>query len=84
MILINNLKLSLDTDFSNLSPIIANALKISQSNIIKASLYKKSIDARHKDNVHFCCSVLAEILGDEQKLIKKFKNTQLYTPKKYI
>ena len=84
MILINNLKLSLDTDFSNLSPIIAKALRIPQSNIIKASLYKKSIDARHKDNVHFCCSVLAEILGDEQKLIKKFKNTQLYTPKKYI
>ena len=83
MILINNLKLSLDTDFSNLSPVIASALKISQNRISKASLYKKSVDARHKDNVHFCCSVLAEILGDEQKLIKRFKNTQLYTPKKY-
>ena len=84
MILINNLKLSLDTDFSNLSPVIANSLKIPQRNVIKSSLYKKSVDARHKDNVHFCCSVLAEISGEEQKLIKKFKNAQLYTPKKYI
>ena len=68
MILINNLKLSLDTDFSNLSPIIANALKISQSNIIKASLYKKSIDARDKTSIKIVATIFRANLYYNMKI----------------
>ena len=83
MILINNISLALDTDFDNLKPIISKELKISIDKIISAKLYRKSVDARRKDNVHFCCSVLAEISGDENAVIKKCKKATSYNLKKY-
>lgn len=82
MIIINNLKLPLDTDFSNLSGVVADRLKISINDIISARLYRKSVDARDKGNVHFCVSVIAEI-KNENKIIKKIK-THLFLLKKNI
>ena len=64
MLLINNIALPLDTDFSLLKRAVAEAVKTDEKNIISVSLYKKSVDARHKNNVHFCCSVLAEIKNE--------------------
>ena len=84
MILINNIHLELDTDFSNLKHIVSKELKISLDSIISAELYKKSVDARKKDNVHFCCSVLTKVSGNENKIIKKCKNASIYNYKKYI
>ncbi len=83
MIIINNLKLPLDTDFSNLSGVVADRLKISINDIISARLYRKSVDARDKGNVHFCVSVIAEI-KNENKIIKKNKNASLFVKKEYI
>ena len=83
MILINNINLALNTDFGNLKPIVSKEIKIGVDKIISAKLYRKSVDARRKDNVHFCCSVLAEVSGNENAIIKKFKNAAIYTPKKY-
>ena len=83
MIIINNLKLPLDTDFSNLSGVVADRLKISINDIISARLYRKSVDARNKGNVHFCVSVIAEI-KNENKIIKKNKNASLFVKKEYI
>ena len=83
MLLINNVALPLDTDFSLLEKAVAKAIKTDEKNIISVSLYKKSVDARHKNNVHFCCSVLAE-LKNENVIIKKVKNAQIFTQKPYI
>lgn len=80
MILVNNLKLSLDTDFGSLKSTVENLLGVKTDNVY---LYKKSVDARKKDNVHFCCSVLVET-ANEQKLLKKCKNAQMYINKEYI
>ncbi len=79
MILVNNLKLSLDTDFGSLKPIVEKLLGVKTDNVY---LYRKSVDARKKDNVHFCCSVLVET-ANEQKLLKKNKNAQIYMGKEY-
>jgi len=84
MLLINNVKLDLDTDFSNLSPILAKQLRISEQSIKSVSLYKKSVDARKKDNVHFCCSFLFEIKGNEQLILKKNNSISLFEPNDYI
>ena len=70
MILINNVKLSLDTDFQNLKTEVEKVLNIKAE---KVSLFKKSVDARRKENVHFCCSVLVET-NNEHTLLKKNKN----------
>ena len=79
MILINNVKLSLDTDFQNLKTEVEKVLNIKAE---KLSLFKKSVDARRKENVHFCCSVLVES-KNEQALLKRLKNATLYINKEY-
>ncbi len=83
MIIINNLKTPLDTDFSNVADIVANALRINQKDIISAKLYRKSVDARKKQNVHFCISVVADI-KNEAKVLNKNKNCAVFNPQKYV
>ena len=80
MILLNNLKLPLDTDFSDLKGVIENMLKIKANTVM---LYKKSVDARRKNDLHFCCSVLIDT-KNEQALLKKNKNAQIFTKKEYV
>ncbi len=79
MIKIDNLKLPLDTDFSDLKPLISSLLK---AKIKSASLYRKSVDARRKSDVHFCCSVLVEA-ENEEKLLKKLKSAAFFTEREY-
>ena len=83
MILINNINLPLNADFADLKPIMAKELKLSSDKIVSAKLYRKSVDARKKDNVHFCCSVLVEINANEISVLKKCKNAVLYSQKPY-
>ncbi len=82
MLIINNLNLSLDTDFENLKHFVAKVLKTSVDNVISAKLYRKSVDARHKNNVHFCCSIVAEA-KNENRFIKNNKNVAIFTEKEY-
>ncbi|MBO5853009.1 MAG: hypothetical protein J6Q74_04280 [Clostridia bacterium] len=78
MILVSNIKLPLDTDFDALK----NSLNFKGVNVKSATLYKKSVDARKKNDVHFCCSVLIET--DNEKLsLKKIKNSKPYTEPVY-
>ncbi len=83
MILIQNINIPLNTDFSRLIPVAARELKLSENNVISAKLYRKSVDARHKSDVHFCCSLLAELSINEEKAIKKCKNAQIFIKKEY-
>ena len=84
MIIIRSVNLPLDTDFSEVTQIVSNCLKLPINKIKSASLYKKSVDARHKNNVCFNCSFTAEIFGDEAKIVKKNKNVELYSEPNYI
>ncbi len=83
MILINNLLLPLDTDFSDLKPIVAKELKTDVKNIKSAVLYKKSVDARHKSNIVFCCSVKTELKINEETVLKRNKKASAFTEKNY-
>lgn len=83
MLLVNNVNVPLDTDFSDLISIAAKELRIPYLNIKSASLYRKSIDARRKSNVHFCVSLLVSAVG-EYKILKKNKNVCPYTQKEYV
>ncbi len=73
MILVSDIKLPLDTDFNNLG----SALNFKGIRIKNAKLYRKSVDARRKNDVHFCCSVLIET-DNEQLALKKIKNAKIY------
>lgn len=84
MLLINNVNLPLDTDFSDLKPYAARALKIDTSAVESARLYRKSVDARKKNELHFCCSMLAELNINENAALKKAKNASVYAPREYV
>lgn len=84
MILINNVMLPLDTDFASLKGIAANLLKTEKSNIKEAKIYRKSVDARKKNNIMFCCSLLVGVGRGQDKILKKIKNTQIFDKKPYI
>lgn len=53
MLRINEIKLSLDSEESELYKIVCNMLHITKNEIKELNIYKKSIDARDKDNIHF-------------------------------
>ncbi|MBQ1186532.1 MAG: FAD-dependent oxidoreductase [Clostridia bacterium] len=74
MILVSNINLPLDTDFNNLKSVVS----FKGVNIKSAVLYKKSVDARRKNDVHFCCSVLIEV-DNEKNALKRIKNSKIYT-----
>lgn len=82
MILIKNVNLPLETDFSDIRKIVGNALKITKNEVLSAGLYKKSVDARHKNNIVFCCSFTAA-LKNEEKILKTHKNTEVFVKKEY-
>ncbi|MBQ3817065.1 MAG: NAD(P)/FAD-dependent oxidoreductase [Clostridia bacterium] len=83
MILLNDVSCPLDTDFENLLPIVSKELKINESDIISVSLFRKSVDARKKESVHFCCSFLVQAKG-EAKILKRIKKAKPYKEQKYI
>ena len=84
MLLISNINVPLDTDFNNLSGIVAKELKISENLVKSAKLYRKSVDARKKDSVHFCVSVVADILADTTKILKRNKNAKAFCEENYV
>ncbi len=79
MLIISNVNLSLDTDFESLKSVMEKELK---THLKSAELYKISVDARKKDNVHFCCSVLVSA-DNEPMILKRNKNAALFTEVKY-
>ncbi len=78
MILLNNLFLPLDADFSDLMPYVAKELGVKSDMISSAILHKKSVDARHKNDIKFCCSVKVSLKCDENKILKRVKNAVLF------
>lgn len=85
MIRINEIKLSLDDSEDLLKKKTAKTLKINEKYIDTLKIFKKSIDARKKDDVHFTYSVDVEISLDENQIVSKCKSNkvQLVTPYKY-
>ncbi|MBO5873095.1 MAG: FAD-dependent oxidoreductase [Clostridia bacterium] len=83
MILVNNIKLPLDTDFNNFKSALKKHSALKGVIITDAKLYKRSVDARRKDDLHFCCSALISVSGGENKALKRLKNSKIYLEEKY-
>lgn len=82
MLIVHNLSLPLETDFSDLKPFVAKALGISENAFKTVQLYKKSVDARRREQLHFCCSVLLEA-EREEKLARRI-SAQVLGPYTYV
>lgn len=83
MIRISNLSLSLDFDFDNIKPLVSKILKVPKNKINSVSLHKKSIDARHKDNIKFNCTIDVSVTENEQKIVQNCKNKYVSIVKTY-
>ena len=85
MILISDLKLPCTFNFDGLKLFISEYLNLKETDIKSVTLRRKAVDARKKSDVHFCCSVIAELGIDEKEFLDShsFKNISLYSPKVY-
>lgn len=84
MIRINGVKLSLDYKDIQLQKIAAKKLNIKPDDVKSASLYKRSVDARKKENIHFIASLDIVVRGDENLIVKKCKNKNICVVKPFI
>lgn len=84
MLIVRNVKLPLNADFSNLKQLLCSALKVNEQIIKQVVLRKKSVDARDKSNIYFNCA-FSFSADDEELLIKKLKkySVERYIEKKY-
>ncbi len=82
MFILNNLHLPLETDFGDIPALVAKVLKCKKQEIIRAELHRKSVDARKKDKVHFCCSVVFDCTPVAAKSAQKQGATP-YNPPAY-
>ena len=83
MIRINNIRLELDYDDKTIRKKAAKALRIDEKAIENISLYRRSIDARHKNDVHFTAAFDVYLNTDENKVISRAKSNKAAITKPY-
>ena len=83
MIRINEIRLSLDEEEELLKTKAAKILKINEKYIKSYTIYKKSIDARKKEDIHFTYSIDVIIGLDEEQIVSKCKSNKVQTVKPY-
>ncbi len=74
MIKVNEIKLPLDADESELRTLAARALRCSADSIASVEIAKKAIDSRKKDKIVFVYNVLVSLHGDEGSVLAKSGN----------
>lgn len=77
MIRINEIKISLDADESQIKKAILSILRIDESELSEYKIIKKSVDARKKDNIFFSYCVNVSLRSDEQEAIKRAKSKKV-------
>ena len=85
MLILRNIKISVSADFNDLSKLFEEITHISSREISDISLYKRSIDARRKDDIRYVCSFLINAKNEKQMLhkLKRF-DASVYSEQKYI
>ncbi|MEE1278618.1 MAG: FAD-binding protein [Acutalibacteraceae bacterium] len=82
MIIVNDLHLPLGFTDEDLLEAAAKALKIAPKEIKNIKLHRRSVDARHKDDVHFCCSATLSV-SDEKRALSRCKKAQIFKNEKF-
>lgn len=70
MIRVSGIKLTLDQDEAELRYRLLDKLKIKETELIEFTIFKRSVDARKKDNIFFVYTLDA-VVNNEKKLLKK-------------
>ena len=83
MIRINNVHISLDYNENITRNKVAKELRIDKNAVKSVSFFRRSVDARKKDNIYFLCSIDVELKINENSVLKKCKNAVKVTPYQY-
>ncbi len=83
MIRLNNIKIPLDYTDKTLLTAAAKELRVDRQAIRSVSLFRRSVDARKKDQLHFICALDVELHISENKILSKNKNAVKVTPYRY-
>lgn len=83
MIRINGIRISLDEDEFLLKTKAAKLLRINEKYIEKLTIFKKSVDARKKDDIHFSYAVDLVLSLDEAQVLAKCKSPKASAVKPY-
>lgn len=83
MIRVSDVKLPLDYNDEKIKTIVARQLNIDKGKIKSVSLFRRSVDARHKDNITFNASVDVEIAADENSVLRRCKSNKVSISKPY-
>ena len=86
MIRLSNIKLPLDYTDNDIHKVCAKELRVPLKAIKQTSLYRRSIDARHKNDIHYTTSIDVILSGNEQAAINKAKckNAVITQPYRYL
>lgn len=71
MIRVSGIKLTLDQDEAELRKRLLAKLKIKETDLIEYTIFKRSVDARKRENIFFVYTLDA-VVTNEEKLLKKF------------
>lgn len=77
MIIVRKLRLNIGEDLSQLKKKAARELHTDIKNISEFKLIKKSLDARHKDDIHYTCSAALSISENEKAVLAKAKGPNI-------
>ena len=77
MIVVNNLKLRPGESEKRLQKLAAQALKVKVEDFTSFEIYKKSLDARRKNDIHFVYAVAVTVKGDEQAVAARCKQANV-------
>ena len=83
MIRINNVHIPLDYNDEIIRKKVAKELRVDKNAIINTSMFRRSVDARKKDNIFFLCTIDVELSTNENAILKKCKNTSKVISYKY-
>ena len=73
---INQVRLPIGFDENDLTRLLADKLKVNIANLRNVELYKLSIDARDKSDLHYKAGIVFDIVGAFNHT--KYKNIDLY------
>ena len=83
MIRINNVKIPLDCDDESLRRAAAKELRLEERAVQSVTLFRRSVDARKKEQLHFTCTLDVTVAVNENNLLKRAKNAVKVTPYRY-
>lgn len=83
MIRINNVKLKLNYSDADIRKAVTKELRVDENCIKCVSLFRRSIDARHKNDVHFIATLDVETSISESKVLSKAKSKNAVSVEKY-